>query len=249
MTKLSEEVICIDQVTQWTWDNGNAPKQLACLTQNVWTDKEGRFCFPYHALATVDYWDKVMRPLYTEQKAFSWIVVCNGILYGHIALINKSTHWELGRMMARGDAPKGTMSVLVQEACEFARKNKIIFQVECSQYHTTSQWICFNVAKLRFAGIGILDNPEVSGHNEHCYNIYFDNSLDLQPFEPKRGILANPCGIDISYELRHASRLVHIQENLTTDRGTKLVSSRFHILPEFATIVRQIISFNLSVAA
>lgn len=243
------EIICLDHVTQWVWSEGNGMRLLAQLTRSVWTDDDGEFKFPYYALGTVEFWDEVMRPLYTEQKAFSWIAVQDGRVIAHLALMNKGTYWELGRMMALAQAPRGTMSCLVRQACLFARKNRIIFQVECSQYHTTSQWICVVVAGLRFAGIGVLDNPDVAGHNHHCYNIYFDNAHHLGPFQPVDGLLANPCGNEIHSLPHYQEPLIYARDNLTTERGTHLVSSRFHILPDFLPLVEQIIARNINKAA
>lgn len=224
-------------------------RELADLTRSAWSDDQGTYHFPYRALADPDYWQQTMLCGYEQETSFSWIYVHEGRIIGHVALMNKGDHWEMGRMVAYEHAPHGIMSQLVLIADAFARQHGIIYVVECTQAHTSSQWICAEVLELRYGGISVLDHEDADVSKARWDVIHFDNRFDLADFQPQRGVLANPCGIEIRCQAIHVPRLLEIGGCITIERGGHLPPRQFHTLERLVPVIRQIINLNVAKAA
>lgn len=235
--------LCSAKRQQWQdW-----AQQLAKLTLVAWSDEYGHYHFPYRDLANETYWKSKMLQGYETQQIYSWVYIAYGVIVGHVALMNKGSYWEMGRMVAFPGAPKGTMTHLVAEAKAFAEEHGITFVVECTQTHTSSQWICLQ-AGLRFAGISVLDHSEADVSQGDWDVIFLDNS-GLPTFEPKQGISANPCGNSVKVLPGHVPRLRAIQQCITTDRGGSLPPRQFHTLAEWVPIIHRIIEQNIYLLA
>ncbi len=214
--------------------------QLADLTRIAWTGKDGRCHFPYRPLTGAYEWETNVRRAWQGEAMHSWVLIdAKGRFLAHVALVKKNGYWELGRWVALPFAPKGSVTLLCQEAMRFVMAQNLLIQVECTQAHTSSQKICTRLG-LRFAGIGILG--QIEGVTWDI--IYFD-SLATPAFVPRAGILADPLHHEVRCKEEHRARLRELPDILTTDRGGELPPTRFHLLPELVAPVRSIIALNL----
>lgn len=215
------------------WD-----EKLAALTKTAWTGRDGRCYFPYAPLTTAEYWRSDVAAAWRDGSMHSWIMVHRKKVVAHAALVRKDGYWESGRWVALPDAPRGAVSALCAEAFAFARRHGLRLQVECTQAHSSSQFICERLG-LRFAGIGVL--AEIDGVRWDI--IYYDN-LAAPPFEPRPGVLGDPLGRDICCRPEHRRRLAEIETVITTERGGGLPPRLFHVLPHLVEPVRRIILLN-----
>lgn len=220
----------------------NWAEQLATLTRNAWTGKDGHCYFPYLPLTTALEWRTVVARTWRTKRMHSWVLHSGGKILSHAALIDKGTHWELGRLVAH-NAPRGGTHEVCEARMAFCREQGIDAQMECTQAHTIAQWHATQCG-MRFAGLGFLD--VIDGVNWDI--IYFDTRTDLPPFEPTRGILSNPLGVTFPCSEADSLRLSQISKTLTTNRGGTLPPTRFHILPELLEPVQRIIELNTPTA-
>lgn len=216
----------------------NFDQQLAALTRTAWTGEDGRCYFPYTPLTTANYWRHKIARGWTDGSMESWVLIEDGRIVSHAALVNKGTHWELGRLFA-SHAPPGGTHALCKERLAFCRDRGIQARMECTQAHTSAQWHADRVG-LRFAGIGFLD--KIDGIN---WDIIFFDTLEAPDFVPRPGVTADPLGVEILCDEKERARLREIQEILTSDRGGRLPATRFHVLPRLLEPVRQIINLNV----
>jgi len=217
-------------------------EQLAELTRIVWTDARGAFIFPYKDLQDPTHWKTVVAHQWATGLMHSWVAVVNGRIVSHSALVNKGTHWELGRLMAH-NAPHTTTHTLCEARLAFCRAHNIHARMECTQAHTRAQWHASSVG-MRFAGIGFLD--VIDGVNWDI--IFFDTLTDRPAFEPTAGILGDPLGKELICTDADQARLSEISRILSTDRGGALPPTRFHVLPELLEPVQRIIELNTTPA-
>jgi len=213
--------------------------QLADLTSKAWSDPDGKSVFPYVPLTTAEFWRGQILEDWKQKRMYSWVLVDDQQIVAHIALINRGEHWEIGRALAFQDSPHGSATRLALARQEFIDSHGLMVQAECTQAHTTTQWICRHHLRMRFAGIGVL--KQVDGVWWDI--IYFDNQ-NSPDFEPRPGILADPLGNEINVHNGMLARISQIAEIITTDRGGKLPPDRFHVLPELEERVRMIIDMN-----
>lgn len=216
--------------------------QLANLTETVWRGQD-RCYFPYIPLTQPDYWQNEIRRQWETGDLHSWALVDGQTILAHVALVKKAeNHYELGRWNDFPSAPRYTITNLSREALVLANNNNWLISVECTQAHTTSQYICEHKLGMRFAGIGILDYGTINGATWDI--IYYDN-LVIEDFNPKVGILGNPIGKEIPCLELHRKRLAEIKNILTTSRIGILPPTHFHILPSRIETVKKIIYLNL----
>lgn len=168
----------------------------------------------------------------------SWVAVVNRKIVSHTAVLNKGTHWEMGRMVAVG-APHGATHELCRRAIAWLREHHIHARMECTQAHTRTQQHALKVG-MRFAGLGTLD--EIDGVRWDI--IFFDTLEGVSAFEPRAGIIADPIGKVMICTDSDRTRLCEISRILRTDRGGELPPTHFHILPELEDSVRGIIALN-----
>lgn len=213
-------------------------EKLAELTKKAWTGRGGKCYFPYAPLTTAGFWRSSVAAAWRDGSMHSWVMVQGQRVIAHAALVEKDGYWEMGRWVALPDAPRGAVSVLCAEAFTFARARGWQLQVECTQAHTSSQFICDRLG-MRFAGIGVL--AEIDGVRWDI--IYFDN-LAAPPFEPRPGVLGDPLGREVVCRPEHRRRLAEIEAIITTERGGPLPPRFFHTLPHLVEPIRRIISLN-----
>jgi RimJ/RimL family protein N-acetyltransferase len=213
-------------------------EQLADLVCIAWTGVDGKCYFPYRPLTTTKYWKSMVATAWSDGSMRSWILFHTGRIVAHVALVKKFDFWELGRWVALPDAPHGAVTMLSRRALDWAQNQQFRIQVECTQAHTSSQFICERLG-LRFAGIGIL--TKMDGVTWDI--IYFDN-LKLSLFRARRGLLGNPQGRDLSCRPEDLGRLAEIEKIITTDRGGALPPRFFHTLPRLVEPIRHIIESN-----
>lgn len=218
-------------ITNWT-------EQLAELTRHVWTGADGKFIFPYTALKDPTHWETVVAQQWSSGLMHSWVAVIDGRIVSHAALVNKGTHWELGRLMAHG-APHGTTHALCEIRLAFCREMGIHARMECTQAHTRAQWHAQAVG-MRFAGIGFLD--VIDGVNWDI--IFFDTLVDRPAFNPVAGLLGDPLGVELQCADKDQTRLREISHILSTYRGGALPPTKFHVLSELFEQVQRIILLN-----
>ena len=204
--------------------------QLATLTRDAWRGKDGRCYFPYRPLTTPEYWKTAVAQLWNQGQMHSWVLVIDGLIVAHSALIKKKGYWELGRWVAYPDAPRGAVTQLCTVAMEMARTSGLHVQVECTQAHIHSQSICERLG-LRPAGFGVLEH---SADGTWWDIIYYDN--DNRPaFDPDQFsdpfVVGDPLGQLIRTHNGHLGRLKSIPNLITTEPGESLPPERFHILP------------------
>lgn len=220
----------------------NWHEMLANLTKTAWRS-HGTCYFPYIPLINPDFWLDNVKPQWLSGQVYPWVMINDGRIVAHSALVKKSGNkFELGRWNAYKNSPRGAVSQLAKAALKFATENGWQVCVECTQAHTTSQFICEERLGLRFAGVGILDSQVDTGITWDI--IYYDN-LKIEPFMPTEGILGNPWGQALHCESRHRERLEEISKILSTERGGKLPPDYFHILPSRLKTIEKIICQNL----
>jgi hypothetical protein len=212
--------------------------QLATLTRLAWSDQHGRCWFPYLPLTTQAEWLTHVAHDWASGAMHSWVAVVDGQIVSHVALLNKGTYWEMGRMVAM-NAPHGATHELCRQCIAWCRKHNIHARMECTQAHTRTQQHALMV-DMRFAGIGTLD--EIDGVRWDI--IFFDTLEGVPSFKPRPGVLADPLGIEIACADSDLPRLWEISHLLRTDRGGVLPPTHFHILPVLADSVRRIITLN-----
>ncbi len=212
--------------------------RLAELTRIAWTGQDGQCYFPYLPLTTAEFWQNEVVRDWGAGIMSSWALLEDGRIVAHAALVNKGDYWELGRWVALPDAPHGAVTTLCREIMQHVHEAGINIQVECTQAHTSSQYICEQIG-LRFAGIGILS--EVDGIIWDI--IYFDNQK-LPSFTPRVGVLGNPHGCDIRCLPEHRARLAQIADIISTERGGELPPKMFHTLVHLVEPIRRIIALN-----
>ncbi len=211
--------------------------QLAELTRLAWTSPDGRCHFPYLPLTQRDEWLTKVASDWTSGVMHSWVVLHEGRICSHAALLNKGAHWELGRLVAH-QAPRGTTHELCKVRLNYCRAKRIHARMECTQAHTRAQRHAARVG-MRFAGIGFLD--KIDGVD---WDIIFFDTLDLPAFHPRPGILADPNGVALHCRDQDRTRLHQIRHIITTDVGGALPPTRFHVLPELMDTVQRIIQLN-----
>lgn len=216
----------------------NWAAQLAMLTRLAWTGKDGRCYFPYLPLTRPAEWRTIIRAQWEMGMLHSWVGVVDGCIVNHAALVNKDTHWELGRLVSHG-APKGGTLELCRHRLKWCRDREIHARMECTQAHTRAQELAAAVG-LRFAGVGFLD--QIDGVNWDI--IYFD-TLDRPAFTPRAGVLADPLGVTQYCETSDRVRLQVIREIISTERGGALPPQMFHVLPQLRPAVERIIELNI----
>ncbi len=215
----------------------NWAQQLADLTRIAWTGADGVCYFPYEPLTHAKEWrDHVARD-WANGTMHSWVAIHEGRICSHAALVNKGTHWELGRLVAH-KAPRGATHEVCKVRLAFCRARGIHARMECTQAHTRAQAHAARVG-LRFAGIGFLD--QINGIN---WDIVFFDTMDAPPFDPRPGVLADPLGGLLECRARDRKRLREISHILSTNVGGALPPTRFHVLPELLAPVQQIILLN-----
>ena len=213
-------------------------KQLADLTKTAWTGANGVCFFPYQPLTEAEFWRTEVAKTWKNGDLRSWVMVIEDQIVAHAALVRKGKGWELGRWVSRNEAPRLAVTNLCLAALKTVSSEALI-RVECTQAHTTSQAICRRLG-WRFAGIDVL--PINNGVEWDI--IYFDN-LPEPDFYPRPGLIANPCGQNISAKRIEPARLREIRETLSTERGGSLPPTKFHVLEELKPVVEQIIDCNL----
>lgn len=216
--------------------------QLAELTRKAWSDEQGRCWFPYLPLTTEGEWRGHVAHDWATGAMHSWVAVEGGKIVSHAALLNKGTHWEMGRMVAVG-APHGATHELCRRCIAWLREHNIHARMECTQAHTRTQQHALMVG-MRFAGLGTLD--EIDGVRWDI--IFFDTLEDRPAFEPRAGIIADPIGELVVCTDSDRARLREISHILRTDRGGALPPTHFHILPELLNPVHRIIELNTTAA-
>lgn len=218
----------------------NWAKELAELTRIAWTGSDGRCYFPYQPLTTPEFWQKEISHLWQSDQLRSWVMIDEEKIIAHAALVKRrEKHWELGRWLAREDAPKGAVTGLCRQA--MATITDELVHVECTQAHTRSQAICERLG-LRFAGLGALEANSENGGD--WYIIYFDN-LELPDFQPINGEIGNPLGRPIPGSVVSMERWQQIATNLTTEKIGNLPPQRFHILPRLLPVVSAMVREHL----
>jgi len=215
------------------------PEQLADLTREAWTGHDGKCYFPYRPLTEPMYWATEVLDQWARKTMKSWILVDEGSIIAHVAMVLKEGYWELGRWVALKDAPRGAVHGLCEKAMEWTRHHNLAIQVECTQAHSSSQYICERLG-LRFAGLGILAAIEGVAWDI----IYYDN-LETLDFIPKPGIIGEPLRRPVKMKEEFRSRLIAVSEIITTTRGGDLPPQHFHILPHREETVRQIIRMQI----
>lgn len=215
----------------------NWPEKLSELTRIAWTGPDGKCHFPYKPLTTAEFWRDAIGKGWQDGSIVSWVLLDEGRIASHAALLDKGTHWELGRLMSHRAGKHGT-SALCQERIAFTRERGIHARMECTQAHTSAQWHADQVG-MRFAGIGFLD--KIDGVN---WDIIFFDTLDVPEFVPIPGILGDPLGQAITCTPQDQKRLLEISQTITTDRWESLPPKQFHLLDRLVEPVRRIIELN-----
>jgi len=215
------------------------PVKLAELTRIAWTGPDGKCHFPYKPLITPEFWEREIGRGWSDGSIVSWVLVDNGRIASHAALLDKGTRWELGRLMSHRAGAGGTAAVC-RERIEFTKVRGIHARMECTQAHTSAQWHADHVG-MRFAGIGFLD--KIDGVS---WDIIFFDTLDVPEFEPRAGILGDPLGQAIECTPGDRLRLIEISQTMTTDRWEPLPPRKFHVLPRLLEPVKKIIELNTS---
>lgn len=214
-------------------------KQLAELTRKAWMGAGNKCYFPYLPLTTEEEWKTHVLKDWITGKMRSWVLVVNKRIVSHAALVDKGAYWELGRLVAN-KAPSGGTRELCKARLAYCRARKIHARMECTQAHTRAQAHAAALG-MRFAGIGFLD--VIDGVN---WDIIFFDTLEEEAFVPRKGVLANPLGIEQPCRLQDKKRLHEISHILSTDRGGILPPRKFHVLPELLEPVQRIIILNTS---
>lgn len=213
--------------------------QLSELTRIAWTDADGHCHFPYLPLTRPEEWETQVFDDWACGRMHSWVLLEQGRICSHAALLNKGDYWELGRLVAH-KAPRGGTRHICEARLRFCREHSIHARMECTQAHTRAQAHAATLG-MRFAGIGFLEKI----NNVHWDIIFFD-TLESKPFHPEPGFLANPLGQSMPCRSSDRGRLKEIEKILSTETGGTLPPTRFHILPELEETVREIIRLNLS---
>ena len=216
--------------------------QLATLTRLAWSDQDDRCWFPYLPLTTQEEWLTRVAHDWATGKMHSWVAVVNGQIVAHAALLNNAKHWEMGRMGAM-NAPHGSMHELCRRCITWCREHNIHARMECTQAHTRTQQHALMMG-MRFAGLGTLD--EIDGVRWDI--IFFDTLEGVAPFQPRRGLIADPLGVQVFCTDSDRARLCEISRILRTDRGGLLPPTHFHILPGLLSTVQEIIVLNTATA-
>lgn len=207
----------------------NWAHQLATLTRSAWTGKDGRCYFPYRPLTTPEYWETTVAPLWDQGQMHSWVLVIDGRIVAHSALVKKPTYWELGRWVAFQNAPRGAVTQLCTKVMEMVRAQGLQVQVECTQAHIHSQSICERLG-LRPAGFGILEH---SADGTWWDIIYYDNA-DRPAFDPDQfidpSVVGDPLGQLVRAHNGHLGRLQSIPDIISTQPSEGLPPQQFHIL-------------------
>ena len=216
----------------------NWAHQLATLTRLAWSDQAGKCWFPYLPLTTEAEWLTHVAHDWATGNMHSWVAVVNGQIVSHTALLNKGTHWEMGRMVAM-NAPHGATHKLCRRAIAWCREHNVHARMECTQAHTRTQSHALMVG-MRFAGLGTLE--EIDGVRWDI--IFFDTLEETAPVQPRPGLIANPLEVQMESSVADRARLRQVSRILRTDRGGTLPPTYFHILPELEDCVRGIIALN-----
>lgn len=211
--------------------------QLAGLVRAAWTGADGVFYFPYKPLGDAAFWREAVARDWTFGRMRSWAVVHEERIVAHAALVDRGTHWELGRLVSNRP-PTGAVVALCEARMRFVRDNDLRVVAECTQAHNRTQHLSARMG-LRFAGIGVLER--IDGISWDI--VYFDNDPS-PPFTPRPGILADPLGRDLRCEPRHRARLREIAPILATNRQVELPPRHFNVLPELVEPVRRILALN-----
>ena len=219
----------------------NWPEKLAELTRIAWTGPDGKCYFPYAPLTTPEFWRAEISRQWMDSSMMSWVLLDGDRVASHAALINKGTHWELGRLMSVRAGQGGTEAVC-RERLAYVHARGIQARMECTQAHSRAQWHVDNLG-MRFAGIGFLD--KIDGIS---WDIVFFDTLDVPEFVPCVGILGDPLGQVIECSPQDRQRLLEISEIITTERWEPLPPCKFHLLPRLVKPIREIIRLNTHVA-
>ncbi len=211
--------------------------QLAHLVRAAWTGTDGVFYFPYKPLGDATFWSANVASDWANGRMRSWVVVHDGRIVAHAALVDRGTHWELGRLVS-DRPPRGAVVALCEARMRFVRDNALRVVAECTQAHNRTQHLSARMG-LRFAGIGVLER--IDGISWDI--VYFDNH-EAPPFAPRPGILADPLGRELRCEPRHVERLREIAPILSTNRRVELPPRHFNVLPELVEPVRRILALN-----
>ena len=212
--------------------------QLAELTRLAWASPDGHSHFPYLPLTQRDEWLTQVAEDWATGVMHSWVVLHDGQICSHAALLNKGTHWELGRLVAH-KAPRGATHEMCKVRLKHCQASGIHARMECTQAHTRAQNHAARVG-MRFAGIGFLE--KIDGVD---WDIIFFDTLEAPAFIPQPGILADPLGVVLHCMDSDKVRLRQINHILTTDVGGVLPPTRFHVLPKLIDTVRRIIQLNV----
>lgn len=211
--------------------------QLAALVRAAWTGTDGIFYFPYKPLGSAEFWNANVAADWANGRMRSWVVTHDGRIVAHAALVDRGTHWELGRLVSNRPPP-GAVVALCEARMRFVRENELRVVAECTQAHNRTQHLSARMG-LRFAGIGVLER--IDGISWDI--VYFDNH-PAPPFDPRPGILADPLGRELRSEPHHRARLREIAPILSTNRQVELPPRHFNVLPELVEPVRRILALN-----
>jgi len=112
--------------------------QLAELTRVSWTSADGHCHFPYLPLTEKQEWIDTVAHDWSTGVMHSWVVLHEGLICSHAALLNKGTHWELGRLVAH-KAPRGATHELCKVRLKHCQAGGVHARMECTQAHTRAQ--------------------------------------------------------------------------------------------------------------
>ena len=104
-------------------------KQLSDLTRIAWTGDDGHCYFPYLPLTQAHFWKEVIASGWADGSMESWVLVVDDRIVTHAALVNKDTHWELGRLLAV-NAPEGGTREVCKERLAFLRAKGVQARME-----------------------------------------------------------------------------------------------------------------------
>lgn len=210
---------------------------LSELVRIAWTGADGICYFPYLPFTTRAFWrDKIIHE-WVAGRLHSWIVLYEGKVVAHAALIKREEHWEFGRLVSH-DPPRGAVAQLCRRLMDFVNVHQLHIVEECTQAHTRTQYLA-ELVGLRFAGIGPL--TQING--VHWDIVYYDNHAGA-PFEPKPGVLADPLGRELLCEPHHLSRLRQIPGILGVSSVVEFPPRAFNVLPALLDRVGAIVRFN-----
>lgn len=211
---------------------------LSELVRIAWTGSDGICYFPYMPFTTHAFWrDKIIHE-WAAERLHSWIVLHEGKVVAHAALVKRSNYWELGRLVSH-DPPPGAVVDLCRSRMSYVRQHKLRVVAECTQAHNRTQFLSALMG-LRFAGIGLL---EKTADGIWWDIVYYDNH-PAAPFEPRAGVLAEPLGQELRCQPHNLERLRQIPLILGTSSIVEFPPRAFNVLPAHLDRVRAIVRFN-----